>query len=79
MEKRVTIAPMEDKQTAVEWLLNELRKFEEGTSEYFSKSSIESHAFRMNKEQIKEAFDKGYSYYHYDGGGKRYYEETYES
>ena len=30
------------------------------------------------KEQIKDAFDKGYSYDLFNGGGERYYNETYE-
>ena len=45
------------KQTAVEWLLNELYLFEKGLSEYFSKSAIINHAMRMEKKQIIDAFD----------------------
>jgi hypothetical protein len=89
---------METKQTAVEWLVEQiLVKFEDhmnddyeidyskpprlkfynafidstDLSEYVNKAKI------MEKEQIKNAFDKGYSYYLFNGGGEQYYNETY--
>ena len=39
------------KLTAVEWLINELVKFENGESEFFSDVAIKNHARRMEKEQ----------------------------
>jgi hypothetical protein len=48
-------------QTAVEWLIDELEKYEKGTSEYFSIPAIQNHARRMEKEQnknyLKEYFE----------------------
>ena len=37
--------------TAVEWLINELKKHEEGTTDYFSKAAIFNRAIRMDNEQ----------------------------
>jgi hypothetical protein len=67
---------METKQTAVEWLIQEL-------GEYFPHEIGGIHlmveqAKQMEKEQIKNAFDKGYSYYLFNGGGEQYYNETYK-
>ena len=45
---------MEQKQTAVEWLIDELSKFEKGESEYFSTTIIKNKAIRMEKQQIME-------------------------
>lgn len=47
------------KQTAVEWLIDELSKFEKGESEYFSTTIIKNKAIRMEKQQIMDAYDKG--------------------
>jgi hypothetical protein len=48
-------------QTAVEWLIDELEKYEKGTSEYFSIPAIQNHARRMenqqNKNYLKEYFE----------------------
>jgi hypothetical protein len=44
------------KQTAVEWLIKEIKNFDSGRSEYYSKVAIYNHAFRMEKEQIINAF-----------------------
>jgi hypothetical protein len=40
------------KQTAVEWLITELEKYEKGISEYFSIPAIHNAAYRMEKEQM---------------------------
>ena len=40
-----------NKQTAVEWLIDELSKFEKGESEYFSTTIIKNKAIRMEKQQ----------------------------
>ena len=48
-------------QTAVEWYIDELEKYEKGTSEYFSIPAIQNHARRMEKQQnknyLKEYFE----------------------
>lgn len=44
-----------NKQTAVEWLIDELSKFEKGESEYFSTTIIKNKAIRMEKQQIMMA------------------------
>lgn len=38
-------------QTAVEWLIEEIKKFDSGRSQYYSKIAIYNHAYRMEKEQ----------------------------
>jgi hypothetical protein len=72
----------EIQQTAVEWYIDELEKYEKGTSEYFSIPAIQNHARRMEKKQIAKAhgiqFD--YSYSQIDPKkitGEQYYNETY--
>jgi len=45
--------------TAVEWLVKEIKNFDSGRSEYFSKVAIYNHAFRMEKEQIEKAYSQG--------------------
>ena len=47
--------------TAIEWYIDEMQKFEKGTSEYFSSAAILNHAFRMEKEHIIDAFDAGFN------------------
>ena len=39
-------------QTAVEWYIDELEKYEKGTSKYFSIPAIQNHARRMEKERM---------------------------
>jgi ACT domain-containing protein len=39
-------------QTAVEWLIEEIKNFDSGRSHYYSKTAIYNHAYRMEKEQI---------------------------
>ena len=48
-----------NKQSSVRWLVEELEKFELGTSEFFSKTAIINHADRLHKEEIEDAWDKG--------------------
>ena len=49
-----------DKQSSVRWMVEELEKFELGTSEFYSKTAIINRADRMHKEEIKNAFVNGY-------------------
>jgi hypothetical protein len=66
-------------QTAVNWLIDEIKNFDSGRSQYYSKVAIYNHAYRMEKEQIMEAVNYG------DVRGKletyltaeQYYNETY--
>ena len=69
-----------DKQSSVRWIVEELEKFELGTSEFYSKTAIINHADRMHNEEIENAY--------WDGGqdvpmsGKQctqYYNETYNN
>jgi hypothetical protein len=69
-------------QTAVDWLINELRKYEDGVIDFSSKISIQNHADRMHKDQIMQAYQDGY--YYNEGQGyvslgikEQYYNETY--
>jgi hypothetical protein len=72
---------MENKQTAVEWLESQLEQhamisvyaFED---QIFCRKLLKQ-AKAMEKEQIKDSFDTGYSYDLFNGGGEQYYEETY--
>jgi hypothetical protein len=72
---------MENKQTSVEYLTNELYSYlaeEELSLTIWDEISEKvTKAKSMEKEQIKDAFDKGYSYYLFNGGGEQYYNETY--
>ncbi len=43
--------------TALEWYIDEMQNFEKGTTEYFSSAAILNHAFRMEKEQIIDAYN----------------------
>lgn len=43
-------AEIEAEQSPVEWLVNELLKFEKGESKYLSKVAIQNHAIRMEKQ-----------------------------
>lgn len=66
---------MGNKQTAVEWLRNNLIINGSGATTTFPELFEQAKA--MEKEQIKDAFDTGYSYDLFNGGGEQYYEETY--
>jgi hypothetical protein len=48
----------EMKQTAVEWLINELDKYNKGVSEFFPDVAIKNHATRIHKEQMIESGNK---------------------
>ena len=76
----------EMKQTAVEWLINELDKYNKGVSEFFSDVAIKNHARRMDKEQHGNTWDAAIKA-HEDRGGvisrsicdfDEYYNERYE-
>jgi len=60
-------------QTAVEWLIKEIKNFDSGRSEYYSKVAIHNHAFRMEKEQIIDAATWGAL----AETGEQYYKEKY--
>jgi len=72
---------MKTKQTAVEWLEEQfIWMIEDGVDWFDAFHSVMSkleQAKQMEKEQIKDAFDKGYSYYLFNGGGEQYYSVTY--
>lgn len=38
---------------------------------------MEEESLALEKDQIKDAFDNGYSYDLFHGGGKQYYEKIY--
>jgi len=48
---------MENKQTAVEWLIKEIKNFDSGRSQYYNKAAIYDHAYRMEKEQMIDFID----------------------
>jgi hypothetical protein len=62
--------------TAVEWLVKEIKNFDSGRSEYYSKVAIYNHAYRMEKEQIKIAWLNGASTLSAKNA-EQYYNETY--
>jgi hypothetical protein len=67
-------------QTAVEWYIDELEKYEKGTSEYFSIPAIQNHARRMDKQQIINANRDGVDMVVDKKdfiSGEQYYEQTY--
>ena len=77
---------MENKQTAVEWLIKEIKNFDSGRSKYYNKVAIYNHAYIMEKEQIKESFKDGVhegvltdiNYLKCDNDAEYYYNETYK-
>ena len=56
----MVINDMENKQTAVEWLLDQLEKHNDGDNQWFSKAATKNRALRMEKEQIINANDSGF-------------------
>jgi hypothetical protein len=64
---------MENKQTAVEWLIEVLWAPCQGIP-----SDIIDQAKQMEKEQIIDSFDEGFKYDIHNGGGQQYYNETYK-
>ena len=78
-DKRMT---NDKQQTAVEWYIDELEKYEKGTSEYFSIPAIQNHARRMDKRQIINSFWNGdntdcTSEQNIEEFAEQYYNETY--
>ena len=65
------------KQTAIEWLINELKLNDtiEKENLIIARQIIEQ-AKAMEKEQIEDAYDKGHSDC-FNGEHKQYYHETY--
>jgi hypothetical protein len=68
---------MTTKQTALEWLEDKLIGNPHSEEDFKHNIMIWGQAKQMEKEQIKDAFDKGYSYYLFNGGGEQYYNEIY--
>ena len=48
-----------NKQSSVRWAIEELVRFELGTSEFFSKTAIINHADRLHKEEMEHFFKRG--------------------
>ena len=68
---------MSNKQTAVEWLVLQFGFQGRNNQEILYVKQIVEQAKAMEKEQIKDAFNTGYSYDLFNGGGEQYYNETY--
>ncbi len=77
---------MENKQTAIEWFNNELHKFINGNSELNGTQILEQ-AKAMEKEQIMEAWQTGFTCYEFDEmheinrtefSAERYYNNNYK-
>ena len=69
------------KQTAVEWLVTELRnRIAEGTLDAIAISKLKMQAKAMEREQIITAFCEGYDHDgdNYDGAEISYYNRTYK-
>ena len=69
------------KNTAVEWLVTELRnQIAEGTLDAIAISKLKMQAKEMEREQIEQAYDKGHSdaFHGRHGKHKEYYNETYK-
>ena len=70
-----------DKQSSVRWMVEELEKFELGTSEFYSKTAIINRADRMHKEEIENGWYDGYLYEgrmpDHECVADTYYEKTY--
>ena len=70
---------MENKQTAVDWLVSQVKKGDKSFDEYFRGEIQQAKA--MEKEQIIDAYDNGGDHYTETGKaiwGKDYYNETYK-
>ena len=73
---------MEKKKTAVEWLIDQFEKHENGQIDWMSRSATKSQALQMEKEQIRDAWTDGcigelYELNAYFSSGK-YYNKTYK-
>jgi hypothetical protein len=64
------------KQTAVEWIQHQVKQ--QGITHYFSLREILEQAIKMEKEQIKEAFEDGNEQSFICKEGIEYYNETYK-
>jgi hypothetical protein len=67
---------MVNKQTAVDWFLDQVKFIDKEVYAELYNQSLEQ-AKQMEKEQIKNAFDEGFKYDIHNGGGEQYYNETY--
>ena len=71
------------KQTAVEWFAKELNKWrikEFGLNAVIGiPTEVFEQAKEMEKEQIKDAYDRGYDEYDIYRNGQNYYNETFKS
>ena len=73
------------KKTSIELLIRELNSRKKvveqindvAAYEFGIAIKIAKRYLKNEKEQIKDAFDKGYSYDLFNGGGEQYYNETY--
>jgi hypothetical protein len=64
--------------TAVDWLVNELNKKQNGDGSSLSYNQIFDQAKAMEKEQIENAYDQMRCVGNYESG-KQYYNETFKS
>jgi hypothetical protein len=64
---------MTNKQTAVEWLYDEIKHII--PNDFLIKFK---QAKQIEKEQIIDSFDEGFKYDIHNGGGQQYYNETYK-
>jgi hypothetical protein len=72
---------MEDRQTAVEWLVKELNNLHPdlilSLKMWDDINNLITQAKQMEKEQIIDSFDEGFKYDIHNEGGEKYYNETY--
>ena len=66
---------MENKQTAVQWLIEELT--DNGIQHLDLASEIIEQALQMERQQIEESFDEGNPNGFIDKDGKQYYTQTF--
>jgi len=70
---------MSNKQSSIRWVIEELERFELGTSEFCSKTAIINHADRMHKEEIEDAYDDGWHHNNEDKYNPiKHYNERFE-
>ncbi len=67
-------------QTAVKWLIKEIKNFDSGRSKYYNKTAIYEYSYRMEKEQIIDAYKGGVNLLAGDveSASECYYNKTYE-
>ena len=68
---------MQTKQTAIEWLEDNLNFEPYDEEEFISNNKIWEQAKQMEKEQIMNAFDSGEHQQGYELESEQYYNETY--